>query len=101
MLSNIFNSIFSLLKPIRVETRGCMYRSAISKRHFNQKPNTELDLDGVDITEQRRALSELKSARTLISKALMRISAPANKLGKAGYDLTEMINELSSKINKK
>lgn len=110
-LSNLVNSILSLVMPKKSgiscyapagsDKYNYLKHIAMRNKRLISEPDTELKLDGIDNTEQRRALSELKSARTLISKALMRINAKSNIMGKAGYDLTKLIDELSLKINRK
>ena len=51
-----------------------------------------------DEFDKRRALSELKSSRTLIKKATMRLNS--NKLGRALYDLDNFITNLEIKLKK-
>lgn len=52
----------------------------------------------VNELDQRRALSEFKSARTLIKKALMRVNS--KRLGKVLYELDHVIVELGLKLKK-
>lgn len=52
----------------------------------------------IDITELKRAVSEFKSARTLIKKALMRVNS--NNLGDTLYNLDVMITKLEIRIKK-
>lgn len=90
-------------KKIITETKPLEdFKETLKNDNFLMQPITNVNIMNKSINidtdkkELKRAISEFKSARTLIKKALMRINY--NTLGNALYELDILISELKRKL---